>query len=70
MLDSAEDNAETTEEQLVELMSMSGILIKHIIEPSEAVQLAAVKQNGHVIKFISNPSEAVQLAAMNQISSS
>ena len=34
--------------------------------PSEEMQLAAVKQNGYVIEYIKNPSEAVQLAAVTQ----
>jgi len=34
--------------------------------PSEAVQMAAVKKNGYAIEYIKNPSEAVQLAAVKQ----
>ena len=36
----------------------------HIDNPSEKVQLAAVKEDGYAIEFISNPSE--QLAAVNE----
>jgi len=47
------------------------IAIKHLYlplikNPSEAVQLAAVKQNVWAIDDIKNPSEAVQLAAVKQ----
>ena len=47
------------------------IAIKHLYlplikNPSEAVQLAAVKQNVWAIDDIKNPSEAMQLAAVNQ----
>jgi hypothetical protein len=38
----------------------------YIKNPSEAVQLAAVKQNGDSIGWIDNPSEAVQLAAIQK----
>ena len=34
--------------------------------PSEAVQLAAVRQTGYAIEYIENPSEAVQLAAVQK----
>jgi hypothetical protein len=40
--------------------------IKYISNPSESLQLAAVKQNGRVIQFIKNPSEALQLMAVKQ----
>jgi len=39
---------------------------RHINNPSEAVQLAAVKQNGWVIMYIKNPSEKIQLAAVKE----
>ena len=34
--------------------------------PSEKVQLAAVKEDGCAIQYIKNPSEEVQLAAVNK----
>jgi hypothetical protein len=40
--------------------------LQYIKNPSEAVQLAAVKQNGRAIQWINDPSEAVQLAAVKQ----
>ncbi len=36
--------------------------ILKIENPSESVQLAAIKQNGYAIEYIENPSESVQLA--------
>ena len=44
-----------------------GDLIQFIDNPSEEVQLAAVKENGLSIKYIQNPSERVQLAAVKEI---
>ena len=44
-------------------------LCAHIMwnpNPSEAVQLAAVRQDGRAIRWITNPSEDVQLAAVQQ----
>ena len=43
-------------------------LIRHIENPSEAVQLEAVCHNGCAIRYIKNPSEAVQLAAVRRSS--
>jgi len=40
--------------------------IKHIKNPSEAVQLEAVNQDSNTIEHIEKPSEAVQLAAVNK----
>jgi DNA-dependent RNA polymerase auxiliary subunit epsilon len=44
----------------------NGELIQFIENPSEEVQLAAVKENGYSIQFIENPSEKVQLAAVKE----
>jgi hypothetical protein len=41
-----------------------GYSIKYMKNPSERVQLAAVKQNAYAIEYIKNPSERVQLAAV------
>ena len=38
----------------------------HNKTPTEAEQLAAVKQDGYIIRYIKNPSEQVQLAAVKQ----
>ena len=43
-----------------------GELIRFIDNPSEEVQLAAVKENPHSIKYIKNPSQEVQLAAVEK----
>jgi hypothetical protein len=40
--------------------------IQYIENPSERVQLAAVKKLGNSIRFIENPSEEVQLAAVKK----
>jgi hypothetical protein len=44
----------------------NGKLIKFIDNPSEEVQLAAVKKLGSSIQYIQNPSEKVQLAVIEQ----
>jgi len=41
-------------------------MIYYIDNPSEEVQLKAVKKEGYTIKFIKNPSEAVQLEAVKE----
>ena len=46
--------------------STDGNAIKYIKNPSEAVQIAAVKYNGPAIQYIENPSEAVQIAAVKK----
>jgi hypothetical protein len=43
-----------------------GNYIKYLADPSEAVQLAAVRNHGECIRYIENPSEAVQLLAVKQ----
>jgi archaellum component FlaD/FlaE len=40
--------------------------IKNIDNPSEKLQLIAIKQNVNAIKHIDNPTEKVQLAAIKQ----
>jgi hypothetical protein len=45
-------------------------LIRFIREPSEEMQLAAVRQDGYAIQHLRDPSEAVQLAAVLQNSES
>jgi hypothetical protein len=44
----------------------NGELLQFIDNPSEEVQLAAVKKLGYSIKYIENPSEEVQLAAVRK----
>ena len=44
-----------------------GELIQFIDNPSEEVQLAAVKENGLSIKYIQNPTEKVQLIVVKEI---
>jgi hypothetical protein len=48
----------------------NGDLIQFIDNPSEEVQLSAVKENGYSIQFIENPSQEVQLAAVKKWSAS
>jgi hypothetical protein len=43
-----------------------GKLIQFIQNPSEKVQLAAVKKNPWAIEYIQNPSQEVQLAAVEK----
>jgi rRNA processing protein Gar1 len=40
--------------------------IKNIDNPSERLQLIAVKQDGFAIQYIDNPTEKVQLAAVKE----
>ena len=48
-------------------INSNGYAIQHIHNPSEAVQIAAVKNNGYtIIQYIHNPSEVVQLAAVKE----
>ncbi|NBP57438.1 hypothetical protein EBU71_13060 [bacterium] len=47
-----------------------GGLIQFIHNPSQEVQLAAVRRNSYSIRFIHNPSEKVQLAAVRKNPSS
>jgi len=44
----------------------NGELIQFIDNPSEEVQLAAVKKDPYLIRYIDNPSEKVQLAAVKE----
>lgn len=46
------------------------ILIKFIKNPSEIVQLKAVKQNVFAIRYIQNPTDKVQFLAINLIKNS
>ena len=53
--------------EYIQIMAIQyGICITNIKNPSEQVQLAAVKQNGFAIEYIKNPSEQVQLAAVKR----
>lgn len=53
-------------DRLADIASSNGWAILHIGNPSEEVQLAAVRSNGNTIRHIGNPSEEVQLAAVQQ----
>ncbi len=55
-----------TEEEQIERVTAWPSDIKLIKNPSEFVQLTAVKQNGYAIDYIENPSEDVKLAAVKQ----
>lgn len=55
---------DATEAEQIQAVTQHGWKIVDIFEPSEAVQLAAVKSgNGRAIQYITNPSELVQIAA-------
>lgn len=51
---------------ITELLKKNPSNIMLINNPSEAVQLEAVKKDGWVIRYIKNPSERVQLASVSQ----
>jgi len=61
-------NKNTPDRILIKNLEQDIISLKDIIdkgiEPSEQVQLAAVKTNGRAIKWIENPSEQVQLLSI------
>ena len=67
----AEINSASEEEQIAIVSDpishrFSYNIFEYINNPSEAVQLAAVRENGLLIMHIPNPSEAVQLAAVQR----
>ena len=49
------------------MVRKDGITIKYINNPSEEVQLEAVKENGYAIEQIHNPSDKVLQEAIKQI---
>ena len=53
-------------QKLIKIISHSPLYIKYIENPSEEVQLAAVKEDPYVIRFIKNPTENVKLQAVKQ----
>lgn len=55
-----------SEEDRLDAVGKSGLVIMFIWEPSEAVKWAAVKQNGYAIQHIKNPSIDLELAAVRQ----
>lgn len=63
------DRRVVEEGRLLHAVQRDGAAISDIINPSEAVQLAAVRgmqsEPGEAIRYIKNPSEAVQLAAVS-----
>lgn len=54
------------EEEQIENIKKCPISIKYINNPSENIQLLAVKQDGYVIEHIDNPSEKIQLEAVKK----
>lgn len=60
------ENLPKTEKEWIIAVSKQPYLIKHHPNPSEEVQLAAVKTKGSAIQNIKNPSEQVQLAAVKK----
>jgi len=57
-------NEASEAEQIVIIQNLDITLFEHIKNPTEAVQLAAVKIDAQLIRHIKNPSEAVQLKAV------
>ena len=64
----SQDVSNLDEEAQIKFVNVDGRAIRGIDDPSEAVQLAAVKENAFAIEYIIKkgitPSEAVQLAAV------
>jgi hypothetical protein len=64
------DLNDRTEEEQLAVVKRTAYAIKHIKNPSEAVQLAAVAQDGFAICYVIDnrnvPSEAVQMLAVKQ----
>lgn len=54
------------EHQIIRLVNQNPIVIKEIKNPSESIQLAAVKSSGTAIGWIKNPSEQVKLEAVKK----
>jgi len=54
------------ERKLIKKIADDPFAIEDIKNPSEQMQLVAVKQNGAYLEYIKNPSEKVQLAAVTQ----
>lgn len=48
------------------IVQKDGTYIRYINNPSEDLQLEAVKQNGYALEYINNPSERVQIEAIKQ----
>jgi hypothetical protein len=48
----------------IKMISGEPSTIKYIKNPSEQLQISAVRNNGHLIEFIKNPSKEVQLASV------
>ena len=60
------ENNYFNDKMIQSLIESSGSIIQFIVNPSEELQLVAVKQKGGAIEHIKNPSEQVQLAAVNK----
>jgi phosphoribosylanthranilate isomerase len=57
----------SSEQNQLDIISEYGAdFMSHIHNPTELVQLTAVKANGKAVKYIENPSEQVQLAAIHE----
>ena len=62
------ENLPDTEQGWIEAVSKQPSLIRYNPNPSESIQLAAVKVKGSAIQCIKDPSEKVQMAAVNKSS--
>ena len=56
------NNYNTT--QLLSTVRRDGLNIRHIDNPSPAIQLAAIQQNPNALKFIKDPADAIKTAAL------
>jgi len=52
----------------LKMVKCNGFKLEYILNPSETIQLYAVRERGHALRYIKNPSEAVQLAAISNFS--
>jgi hypothetical protein len=54
-----------SEKVILKTVSMNGLCLEYVKNPSDAVKLAAVKENYISLRCIKNPSEELQLLAVN-----
>jgi hypothetical protein len=60
------NNKNPSEDEKLDIVKMSPLMIYYIRDPSEAVQLAAVRGNPYAISCIDNPTEKVQITAIKK----
>ena len=59
-------NEHVTVNDAKQAINLFGVEIRFIINPSEEIQLAAVKHDWYAIKYIQNPTPAVRRAAIRK----